>query len=760
MSKRNFKFFPTTFTTQFIQDLKDNKITLAKETMGGAQSSLLIATRGLEKFIISLKKQIDNRFITSLEEEKELCRRLVLNPHPNVMEIYSANLTDSTDLIQALIEKASIEEYKDSKLRINLNNFVDILEIYEENLLATVINKEMESKISYLKQITIGEYVGGVTLDKFFNLDEKSKIKLIPISEEAFENILILFNQIYLGILHIHFLFGAHGDISLRNILILTVSNKIKIVDLCSPIAANTNGRAENMRDREKGTLANMAPEVFLSAKEAAVGKIDAYSLCILLLQMLFKTYEPYNFKEMKKLPETFPEEYLKKKYEALLNSEESWINDTLLKLLPNSHNGKKIKELLKKGLKIKPESRLHIADFLYYLDFSQKEKIEIIINNILLAFKHNNLSYIQSFYQSMKDEDLDEDNFLPNPKILLDFIIRNSKQPIHFILLALTMELGPNDLSSCLLSIDKELENKKSKTIDKINLNNIKKFITISRTEEKIESIEDKLPSIDFTRPNDLKNFLTKYVQQYITENSKNINLNTAVPIANVFLIALEKLAELEDPDKSIIDLEKCIRYLKYIDSFYDQYPENPFIKKLHEIYQDLSKKRTAAVIIAEIKDAASVLIQATREKKIDDIITLIQQSDCYVENPIFYRSAPTHSNALDHLVHFIHQTKNKILKDHLIKSAYPTDKKAEYKWTKLNLIESHLLYALARHKNHVISALPGTLDRIFKHLEKFNIDFKPKLTSMVVDKDDGYYVCDLDEKKFDQVISSSKAR
>ena len=245
MSKRNFKFFPTTFTTQFIQDLKDNKITLAKETMGGEQSSLLIATRGLQKFIISLKKQIDNRCITSLEEEKELCRRLVLNPHPNVMEIYSANLTDSKVLIQALIEKASIEKYKDSELKRNLDKFVDILEMHEENLVVVQMDKEMKSRTPYLKQMTIGEYVGGVTLDKFFNLDEKSKIKLMPISEEALENTLTLFNQIYLGILHIHFLFGAHGDISLRNILISTISNKIKIVDLCSPIAADTKGKAE-----------------------------------------------------------------------------------------------------------------------------------------------------------------------------------------------------------------------------------------------------------------------------------------------------------------------------------------------------------------------------------------------------------------------------------------------------------------------------------------------------------------------------------
>ena len=227
-----------------------------------------------------------------------------------------------------------------------------------------------------------------------------------------------------------------------------------------------------------------------------------------------------------------------------------------LLELLPNSHNGEKIKELLKKGLKIKPESRLHIADFLYYLDFSQKEKIEIIIQNILLAFKHNNPSYIQSFYQSIKAENLDEDNFFPTPKILLDFIIRNSKQPIHFILLAITMELEPNDLSNCLLDINKELEHKKSKTIDKVNLNNIKQFITISQQEEKIETIDDKLPPPDFTRSNDFKKFLIKYVRQYITENSKNRNLNTAVPLAEVFLITLKKLAELEDPDKSIISV------------------------------------------------------------------------------------------------------------------------------------------------------------------------------------------------------------
>ena len=72
-----------------------------------------------------------------------------------------------------------------------------------------------------------------------------------------------------------------------------------------------------------------MAPEVFLYAEEVAVGKIDAYSLCTLLLQMLFKTFEPYNFKEMEELPGTFILEYMKEKYEALLNSEESWISDT-----------------------------------------------------------------------------------------------------------------------------------------------------------------------------------------------------------------------------------------------------------------------------------------------------------------------------------------------------------------------------------------------------------------------------------------------
>ena len=109
---------------------------------------------------------------------------------------------------------------------------------------------------------------------------------------------------------------------------------------------------------------------------------------------------------------------------------------------------------------------------------------------------------------------------------------------------------------------------------------------------------------------------------------------------------------------------------------------------------------------------------------------------------------------------MHFIHQTKNKIIKDHLIKSAYPTDQTAEYKWTKLSLIESHLLYALARHENRIISALPGTLDRIFKHLEEFKITFEPKLSCMGIDADKGYYVCNLDETRFDEVIQSSKQR
>lgn len=413
----------------------NGEVTLSKKVLGGQQSSLIEISWKNKKYLIILQK---NPNLSSCPDAEKLRDKLMNADfqHPHVIKFLP--LTDKNTgklILQQLLKQVNTKNFIESDVYKTLS---DWNLYYKEYGKRKEEDKEAVAKQLHMESVSICELVEGISLEKMTDVEEKSSTvealslekttvveeksspKELKIESDHLKQSLKLFRPIVESVLHINAIHGAHGDISGVNIIIDDKKN-CTLIDIGCTIKAETDGTATGIPERDLAAPAYLAPEL-LTARDAAskivVNKVDAWSLAVILVQLLTKIIRPNLFNLADGFPKD-PKNYLYEKYSELLKkTQELPIDKTFLSALPESKLSDTVQTLLLKSLKIAPDQRLSIAEFLLYLDYSPEELDKLIHQNLFLAMRCGNLSMVKEFWKilsTVKDCLMSEKNSILN---------------------------------------------------------------------------------------------------------------------------------------------------------------------------------------------------------------------------------------------------------------------------------------------------------------------------------------------------------
>ncbi|MBS0350137.1 MAG: hypothetical protein JSR33_02935 [Proteobacteria bacterium] len=396
----------TTLTGEsLVHDFKAGLVTLKRETLGGQQSTLVPIIWKNKKYLIVLQRDPN---IHSCIEAAELCQRLsdAKFQHPSVIKFIPIKAETGKLLIEQLNKMASKKDFVSSQLHKNLKSW----RLYKGEICEIIADDpNAQIKLNYIEAVNICELVPGESLETKLKSDDQ-KISMIdkPLDEAYLSTAITHYQSIVEAVLHLNSIYGAHGDISGVNIIVDAMHN-YTLIDMGCTIKANKNGVVTNIIGRDLAAPVYLAPELCVIGQETkpiTVNKIDSWGLALILVQLLTKVIQPNIFNLRAGFPED-PKNYLTDRYSMHFDHKGTplEIDKTYLSILSDSKLGNNIKTLLTKALKINPNNRLSVAEFILYLNYSPKRLDEIIVNNLSLAIVCNNLSMVEEFFRILNIE-------------------------------------------------------------------------------------------------------------------------------------------------------------------------------------------------------------------------------------------------------------------------------------------------------------------------------------------------------------------
>ncbi len=416
----------TPLSEQFLLEaIEKDEISISQEVFGRQSSSIAIIWNA-KKYLINLQK---NPNIYSASDAEELRKRL-MDPefqHPHVIKFFPlVDRVMGMDIIQKLTKKMEIES-KDFTPKLALHEWHRYYEMFEQQELSEKKDfvNEAKAKKYYMELPGICEFIIGKNLTEIIEKDEKNLLpEELKISAEHLDQSLALFRQIFESVLHIHLL-GAHGNLNGNNIIVS--EGKCILIDIACAIKADKRGMVHNLGERHRGSApAYLAPEIILYNyfTEVVVNKVDTWSLAVILVQLLarintaeiniFDLSEKITDKPFSFMREKF-ERWIDKsksspnKFERLIYKSKSPVDLKLLDALPSSDLGEKTRKLLTGSLQVNPEHRFSVVEVMLYLGYSSEHLDQLIIKNLLLAMRCNNLSMVIEFWKILQNKNNDD---------------------------------------------------------------------------------------------------------------------------------------------------------------------------------------------------------------------------------------------------------------------------------------------------------------------------------------------------------------
>lgn len=384
---------------------KDEIITIPNE-LDSWKSTLISIIWNLEKYLVILKK---NPNIRSEADAGQL-RKILMDPefqHPQVIKFFPLiDSVTSRNIIQKLTEKVSGES-EDFQPKLALNQWHKIYKMFsqQEQLSEKSLVNEAKEKKRHMELISICDFVPGKPIIETIQSDEKNLLSELKISEQHLDQSLAIFRQIAESVLHINSIFGAHGNLNGTNILVS--GGKCILIDTDCAIKTDKEGLANHFHERYSATLSYLAPEIALadSSTKIAVNKIDTWGLAVILVQLLarIKTSKINIFNLSEGFLKT--RDCLLDKFRSYTKRQKSALDRRVLDALPDSSLGNKIATLLLESLRVDPFQRFSVVEMMLYLGYSPEQRDQLIIRNLLLAMRCNNLSMVTEFWKFLQNK-------------------------------------------------------------------------------------------------------------------------------------------------------------------------------------------------------------------------------------------------------------------------------------------------------------------------------------------------------------------
>ncbi len=392
-----------------LEAIEKDEIFIVPNELDGEKSALISIIWNLEKYLVILPKNPNIRS----EADAEQLRKLLMDPefqHPHVIKFFpSIDSVTSRNIIQKLTEKVSGES-KDFQPKLALNEWHKNYEMFsqQEQLPEKSLVNEAKAKKRHMESMSICEFIASNRLIETIQNDEKNLLSELKISERHLDQSLAIFRQIAESVLHINSIFGAHGNLNGNNILVS--SGKCILIDTDYAIKADKEGLANHFHERNRGAVSYLAPEVALadSSTKIVVNKIDTWGLAVILVQLLarIKTLEIYIFNLSASLPKNKdPLEFLCYSFRICMKRQRSALDPRVLEALSESSLGETIAVLLFESLQVDPFQRFSVVEMMLYLGYSPEQRDQLIIRNLLLAMRCNNLSMVIEFWKFLQNK-------------------------------------------------------------------------------------------------------------------------------------------------------------------------------------------------------------------------------------------------------------------------------------------------------------------------------------------------------------------